>query len=73
MYEKLECFDLCMDEIKSRPPKLKIHVENLFGKYFKNISSKYELHPTESKYILPKVASSPYLKHRPSDIEDLSQ
>ena len=61
MYEKLECFDLYMDEIKSRPPKLKIHLENLLEKYFKNVSSKYELHPTENKYILLNVAISMYL------------
>ena len=61
-----------MVKIEFRPQKLKICTLDYVGNHLKNISSKYELYPTENKYILPKVAGSPYLKHRLSDIEDLS-
>ena len=38
-------------KVKSRPPKLKIWPLNLVGNHVKSIPTKYELNPTEDKYI----------------------
>ena len=53
--------DLLMVKIKFRPQKWKIGADNFARNHVISISWKYELHPTENKYILPKVAVYMYL------------
>ena len=49
--------DLRMVKVESRPPRLKIHIQNHLIQYFESISSKYGLHPTRNKYILRSLKS----------------
>ena len=57
-------------KIKSRPPKLKIWVEILLRNHVKSISSKYELDPTDFKYILQGYRSKKVINH---DFFDLNE
>ena len=59
----LTFFDLSMVKINSRPPKLKIWVEIRLRNHVKSISSKYELDPTEIKYILQGCRSKKVKNH----------
>ena len=55
--------DLSMVKIDSRPTKLKIWVEILLGNHLRSIFSKYELDPTEIKYILQSCKSKKVKNH----------
>ena len=59
-----------MVKINSRTPKLKNCVEILLRNHVKSISSKYELDPTEIKYILQGCRSKKVKNHDIFDFDE---